>query len=146
MITEFLAAEKVAATRLKFPLVLDTNSAKAQTTVIVPSRPTITAAFVIVAHVETLPEKYAFSLLLGGERVAGLDVNPTAGHVNYGSGRKVNVAVTHWHKWPSRDVEPDLRNRRFRSWLDNFCKVNLIDLSPGCDTPPHYGGMQPRML
>lgn len=122
-----------------------TDTAKATVPLIVPSRPAFTASLSLGAHVHRTPEKYEFSILLGGNRVAALDINPTTSHINFATGKKVSVRVTHWHCWPSKDVEPDNRELSFKQWLNSFCKRFKVTLD-GFDPPPHYGGEQMRLL
>ena len=122
-----------------------TDTAKATVPIVVPSRPSFSAAFHLGANVHRIPEKYEFSIVLGAQRVAALDVNPNGIHINFATGKKESVTVTHWHCWPAADVEPDMRQLRFKAWLTAFCKRFRLTLN-GFDTPPHYGGEQMRLF
>lgn len=140
-----MAAEKVASSRIRWAHAPYTDTAKAQVPIMVPTRPSFSASLNFGAHVHILPEKYEFSIILSGIRVAALDVNPTTGHYNFFSGKKENVKVTHWHTWPENNVEQDDRTLRFRQWVTVFCKRHRVVLN-GFDTPPHLGGEQMRLL
>lgn len=123
----------------------NTDTAKAVVPLVVPTRPSFSASFHLGANVHRIPEKYEFSILLGGQRVAGLDVNPNGIHINFATGKRDGVRITHWHCWPSVDVEPDPRDQRFKPWLNAFCRRFKVTLN-GSDTPPHYGGEQMRLF
>lgn len=140
-----MASEKVASSRISWAHALNTDTAKSVVPLLVPSRPSFSAALHLGAHVHRIPEKYEFSVLLGGLRVAALDINPAGGHLNFSYGRKESVRITHWHCWPAEDVEPDTREMRFRPWLNAFCKRFKVTLN-GVGTPPHYGGEQMRLF
>lgn len=80
---EFMASDKLANARIRWLLALNTDTAKAQFIVTVPSRPAFSVKVHMAAHVHREPLKYSFSLLLGSHRVLGLDVNPGRSHVNF---------------------------------------------------------------
>jgi hypothetical protein len=141
-----MASEKVAASAIRWVHGPNTPTAKAVVPLLVPARPSFIASLNLGAHVERVSEKYEISILLGGARVAALDVNPTGSHVNFATGKRESVRITHWHSWPAEDVEPDLRQMRFRDWLSAFCKRFKVTLEGRTDPPPHYGGEQLRLF
>lgn len=146
LISEFMASEKVASARVRWVHMPNTPTAKAVVPLVVPARPSFNASLYLGAHVQRQPEKFEFSIVLGLKRVAGLDVNPTGIHVNFATGKKEGVRTTHWHCWPADDVEPDLREMRFRGWLSAFCRRFRVKLDGTPDAPPHYGGEQLRLF
>jgi hypothetical protein len=140
-----MAAEKVAASRIRWTLELNRDTAKAKVPLIVPSRPSFSASLNLGANVHKTPPKYEFSILLGGDRVAGLDINPSGSHYNFVDGTRESVRITHWHTWPETNVETDKRTLTFTRWLRAFCERYKVQLN-GFDAPPHYGGEQGRLF
>ncbi len=143
LIEEFMTAPKVVSARIRWTHAPHTDTAKCAVPVFVPSRPSFNARLCLTAHVSRIPEKYGFSLLLGSERVAALDVNPGRAHTNFASAKRETVWETHWQEWPDMDhATIDSREQTHRKWMDAFCLRFGIKLTGGYKKPPHYGGEQ----
>lgn len=141
-----MVAEKVIEGKIQWKHGLYTETAKAVLIVIVPERPSFSARLYLTAHVSRLPEKYGFSMLLGSERVAGLDVNPGRGHANFKLGKRETVWDTHWQMWPDKEAVVDNRTLLHSQWFRAFCQrcriISRIEYKP----PPHFGGEQPSLF
>lgn len=147
LIAEFIAADKAVGGRIQWVLEPDTDTAKAQLLVAVPSMPTLAAKLHLLAHVHREPFKYGFSLILANTyRVLGLDVNPGRSHINFTDLGNAAVRVTHWQPWPSHIAEPDDRDQAHKEWFRDFCKRSRIKFTGSYRAPPHLGGQQLRLL
>lgn len=147
IIQEFTAAKKDADGPIRWVLMPNTDTAKAQFIVTVPSRPILSAKVHLTAHVHRIPVKYGFSLILGGvHRIVGLDVNPGRGHLNLTDLGRISVRCTHWQAWPNDLVTPDDRDCSHLQWFREFCRKSLIDFKGSYSPPPHLGGEQMRLL
>jgi hypothetical protein len=147
LIAEFIAAEKVAAGHIQWVLEPNTDTAKAQVIVVVPTKPTFAAKMHLAAHVHREPLKYGFSLILANSyRVLGLDVNPGRSHVNFTDLGKASVRTTHWQRWPNDIAETDDRAMSHQQWLREFCKRSRIKFTGSYRSPPYLGGQQLRLL
>jgi hypothetical protein len=144
---EFMTCLKVISSEIRWNHAPSVDTAKCVVPVFVPSRPSFNSRLCLSAHVSRIPEKYSFTLLLGSQRVAALDVNPGRAHTNFSTAKRETVWETHWQTWPLLDhAEIDAREMSHRKWLEAFCKRFGIKLEGGYKKPPHYGGEQLRLL
>lgn len=90
-----------------------------------------------------LPQKATFSLLLGGQRIFSLDVEPRRCHKN----RRTlgSVGVTHWHRWPCDEAEPDDRVMTHQEWFGEFLRRSNSVFTGRYRKPP-YEPEQLRMF
>lgn len=141
-----MEAEKVVEVAIRWEVAPHNDTARCVVPVLVPSRPAFNSRLALTAHVSRIPVKYGFSMLLAGERVSGLDVNPGRAHTNFKTGRRETVWETHWQDWPSNEAQPDLRTMSHRQWFREFCERNKILCRGSYRAPPHFGGEQLRLL
>jgi hypothetical protein len=147
LIAEFIVADKAAGGRIQWVLEPNTDTAKAQILVVVPSRPTFAAKMHLTAHAHREPRKYGFSLILANSyRVLGLDVNPGRSHINFTDLGNAAVRCTHWQPWPNDIADPDDRDQLHQQWFREFCKRAKISFTGTYRAPPHLGGQQLRLL
>src|SRR5690606_33269838 len=76
--------------------------------VIVPAKPSFNLRLTLTAHLLRKPRKCSFTLLLAGERIFSLDVNPAAIHNNRDATGVVDG--THWTQWPCTKADADYRD------------------------------------
>ncbi len=142
-----MAAEKAVQEGIRWHVLPHQDTAKCSAVVVVPSRPSFDSRLCMAAHVHRIPYKYSFSILLGSERVAGLDINPGRSHLNMRNGKRESVQETHWQTWPEMDhAEIDVRDMDHRAWMRQFFKEHKISFQGAYKGPPHYGGEQLRLF
>ncbi len=88
----------------------------------------------MTAHVRKLPRKCSFMLLFG-ERIYSLDVNPGRFHNNKTG--KSAVATTHWSGWPCDIAEPDPRDQMHVQWFNEFLGRTNISFFGKYERPPY---------
>jgi hypothetical protein len=101
--------------------------------VIAPSNPVWRLRLSMTAHVRRLPRKCSF-MLIYGERIFALDVNPARSHNNL-SGECIRV--THWTRWPCDVVEPDERDLQHTRWFGEFLERTNISFLGKYERPPY---------
>lgn len=131
----FIDSEKSSTASVRWFTQLHPDYSRAQLRVVLPSRPLLRARIVLLAHRYFSPRKYSFSLLLGRERIVGLDIGPKRSHQN--RLMRQSVGTTHWQYYPCTVVIPDSRDLLHRMWLDEFCRRCNIAWSGKYASPPH---------
>jgi hypothetical protein len=117
LVADFLVREKKLLTRHRWRGQSRADYATIRAVVAVPGV-SYAGRLVVTAHRLRMPAKYCFSLLLRGERVFALDVNPSRFHQNLLVRASVNV--THWQVWPKMEADIDNREMAFASWFYEF--------------------------
>ncbi len=141
-IADFLAAEKVAITRIRWaqrnhPYFLESRISLRTDG---PRRP---RGYVILAsHIYLEPRKYNFSLFFGHERVLALNVDPHRYHRL--TLKRQSINSTHWHQY-GREEELDSRTMSHGEWLDEFWKRARITYRLAY-TPPVHDKIQLKLL
>ena len=102
--------------------------------VFAPEKPQFRLRLTMTAHVRRLPRKCSF-LLIMGERIFALDVNPGMIHNNKQAGEKVDA--THWTTWPCEVVEPDNRDMVHQQWFGRFLERANINFYGMYERPPY---------
>ena len=74
-------------------------------------------------------------MLIYGERILALDVNPARTHNNKLGAP--SVATTHWTKWPCEVVEPDMRDQLHVQWFNEFLTRAGISFLGKYERPPY---------
>lgn len=74
-------------------------------------------------------------MLLFGERIFALDVNPARTHNNRAASKV--VAVTHWQRWPCDVAEPDPRDQEHVRWFGEFLSRANISFFGKYERPPY---------
>lgn len=134
-IERFLEAEKVVSRGVRWKTKNRADHAEASASVMLSSGSMrIRGKLVVVAHRALQPPKYGFSLIFGGTRVLGLDVNPNRSHRNILIGQ--SIAVTHWQRYPFMEAEPDERELTFSGWTAEFLKTAKITCKHRIAAPP----------
>lgn len=88
----------------------------------------------MTAHVRRLPRKAGF-LLVYGERIFALDVNPGRAHNNR-TARRV-VTETHWTTWPCDSADEDSRDLMHVQWFHEFLSRANIQFFGTYERPPY---------
>ena len=113
---------------------------KDYTEVILPlvchTMPEINGELILTAHRTRIPQKFSFTLLVGSDRIAALDVNPGGFHINRKSMELIRE--THWQWYPSTgEAVVDNRERLHSEWMAEFCSRAKIELKRPYQPPPH---------
>jgi hypothetical protein len=102
--------------------------------VFVPTMPQARVRLSMTAHVRKLPRKCTF-LLIYGERIFALDVNPARAHNNRTAA--LLVECSHWTRWPCEEVEPDHRDLIHHQWFNEFLTRTNISFYGKYERPPY---------
>ena len=95
--------------------------------------PSLRLYLALTALTHGYPRKSNFTLLLNGERILSLDVEPKRGHTNPMGTR---VHGTHWHCWPCDTAERDDRVLPHQQWFADFLKRARIEFTGRYRVPP----------
>ena len=75
-------------------------------------------------------------VMLWGERVFSLDVNPGLTHTNKVDGSRTVIRDTHWQRWPCKVAEPDTRILEHQQWFNQFLQAANISFFGKYQHPP----------
>lgn len=112
--------------------------------VVVPEKPQFHLRLTLTAHLLRKPRKCSFILLLGGERIFALDVNPAAIHNNRDASGIVDCS--HWTRWPCKKAEPDNRDLLHQQWWNEFLSRSNTDFYGRYDRPPYTAEQRDMFL
>lgn len=131
-----LAHDKQCSGRIRWDGPDKSDYSSWKSPVFYPRRPEVNLQLILIAHKRKLPRKCGFSLLLGGDKLITLDVNPGRWHKNKKLGG--SVWQTHWHLWPDiEEAEADGREMPHQHWLQNFLERAHISFSGRYKAPPY---------
>jgi len=102
--------------------------------VIVPSETRARVRLMMTAHTRRLPRKCGF-LLVYGERIFALDVNPGRAHNNKTAKRI--ITSSHWTTWPCDVAEQDLRDMLHVQWFTEFLTRTNTQFLGKYERPPY---------
>lgn len=135
LIGAILSADKRIIGSVSWKSVNRADYSTASLRVVCPSHPKAVLRLVLTVQRRHLPQKAVFALLLGGERIISLDVEPRRWHKN----RRTlgSVGVTHWHTWPCDQAEPDNRKMAHRAWFVEFLRRSNMSFTGRYRKPPY---------
>ncbi|VXC62930.1 conserved hypothetical protein [Sphingomonas sp. AX6] len=133
-VARILAEPKVIYDSLNWRDTVHGDYATCDLRVVVPSESRARVRLTLTAHIRKLPRKCSF-LLIYGERIFALDVNPARSHSNK-EARRV-VRETHWTTWPCDIAQPDQRDLIHHQWFSEFLNHTNIQFFGKYERPPY---------
>jgi hypothetical protein len=103
--------------------------------VFAPGLPGFKLRLDLQVHVRRLPMKSSF-VLIWGERIFSLDVNPGLTHTNKVDGSRTIITGTHWHRWPCKVAQPDPRDFEHQQWFNLFLQNANVSFRGRYQHPP----------
>lgn len=133
-VDDLLAMPKVISTPMNWRDGQHGDYVSCELPVFVPTMPQARVRLSMTAHVRKLPRKCSF-LLIYGQRIFALDVNPARAHNNK-TGEPI-VAGSHWTRWPCEIAEPDPRDLIHIQWFQEFLSRTNITFYATYERPPY---------
>ena len=137
LVAEFVATPKQAVRAPRWRSKRHSDYAALSIWLEVKGKAHLRGRVVVTAHRFASPARHCFSLLFRRERVLALDVNPARSHRNLLT--KGSISITHWHRWPAMEAEPQDGDKPFRVWLHEFLVAANVVCNHAVAAPPRVG-------